>query len=169
MHITLAYYHGGESIQHRLIRWWTGGPFSHVELLDTKTGLCWSSSSRDGGVRKKFIDVTNGNWTVVQYDLPFESDPIRWFELHEGHPYDWNSIWNFVWCKFTRLETEYICSVAVAQSLGFQSLEGITPMGLQMFLRPYEMKVITFPSTGMRIRNGSGLAALDDFVSLRPV
>jgi hypothetical protein len=149
MYVTLAYYHGGDTLQHRLIRWWTGGDFSHVELIDTETGMCWSSSSKDNGVRRKFIDLTNGRWTIVQYDLPFEAKPVEWFEDHEGSLYDWNTIANYVWSKFISRDGEYTCSVAIIRSLGFASIDRITPSGLHDFLRPYEHKVIRFVSGKM--------------------
>jgi hypothetical protein len=140
--ITLAYYHGGKSIQHRLIRWWTNSAFSHVELFDPKTVICWSSSSKDGGVRKKYINLTNGRWTIVQYKLPFESHPLNWFEEHEGLSYNWNSIFNYVWYAFTELPNEFNCSVAIAKSLGFHYIDRITPSELEEFLLPYRIKTV---------------------------
>lgn len=144
MYVTLAYYHGGDTISHRLIRWWTAGPFSHVELFDVKTGMCWSSSSVDNGIRRKFIDLTNGRWTIIQYNLPFNADPVSWFENHEGLLYDWNTVFNYVWSKFTRLKNEYNCSSAVIQSLGFSCFDRITPSELRDFLGPYEYKIIRY-------------------------
>jgi hypothetical protein len=147
MKISLAYYRG-ESIQHRLIRWFTGSAFSHVEYLDLRTIMCWSSSSKEGGVRKKFINLANGKWTIVHYDLPFEVDPLDWFEEHEGCKYSWNSILNYVWYMFTELESEYNCSVAIARALGFH-FDRITPRELFEFLAPYRETTVEFPKEGM--------------------
>lgn len=145
---TLAYFRG-ETIQHRLIRWFTGSAFSHVEFFDVNTCQCWSSSSKENGVRRKFIDVTNGKWTLVHYVFPFDVHPIEWFEAHEGAKYSWNSILNYIWYVFTELEAEYNCSVAMARALGFH-FDRITPRELLEFLAPYQVMTIEFDPT-MRI------------------
>ncbi len=51
-----------------LTRFSTKGEFSHVEIAikrDDGKYDCFSSSSRDGGVRTKVMDVTGSNWQLV--------------------------------------------------------------------------------------------------------
>ncbi len=72
-----------------LTRTATKGKFSHVELAIQYGDkfMCYSSSSRDGGVRCKEMDVTNDNWVLV----PVSVDALRvqhYFALTKHQKYD---------------------------------------------------------------------------------
>lgn len=79
--VYLAFYKGRKevtSIKTALFRFtdWltrtsTKGQYSHVEIaVECSNGEfeCYSSSSRDGGVRCKQMDINNRNWTLVPVD-----------------------------------------------------------------------------------------------------
>lgn len=79
----------------RLVGWWTGGPYSHVELVVGQfhgQPLCVSSSPRDGGVRAKIIPLST-RWDEVDFPLSHEQqadviETARWLLL-ERRKYDW--------------------------------------------------------------------------------
>ncbi len=79
--VCLAFYKGRKKVTNvktalfRFTDWLTRtstkGEFSHVELVihyDDMGYDCYSSSSRDGGVRCKHIDVETDNWVLVHID-----------------------------------------------------------------------------------------------------
>lgn len=127
--VTLAFYKGTSAENpkarpfDRLTCWRTRSRFSHVELVVTTgdiTGLsnCWSSSFRDQGVRPALIDLASGRWVLVEVpDLSLQ-DAVKWFELHQGAPYDWFGLlgWVLPWRVSNR--AWWFCSEACAEALG---------------------------------------------------
>lgn len=74
----------------RLICWWTRSKYSHVEIIIN--GVCYSSSLRDGGVRKKAIDLTKPHWRVIPVEWADEDAALRVFEQHRGKPYGYGDL-----------------------------------------------------------------------------
>ncbi|WKT00552.1 enoyl-CoA hydratase [Gallibacterium salpingitidis] len=84
-----------------LIRKFTRGIYSHCELAVKKeTNFtdrydcdtyyeCYSSSVRDGGVRCKIIDVTNGKWDLIKLDNITAAQIEYYYRLTKGRKYDW--------------------------------------------------------------------------------
>ncbi len=73
-----------------LIRASTKGEFSHVEIAVRKQGRfeCYSSSIRDGGVRRKMMDLPSDRWVLV----PVYPDAFTlpdYFEQTNHQKYDW--------------------------------------------------------------------------------
>lgn len=74
------------------------GRCTHCELVfmeDDGLRLCISSSSRDGGVRAKYIDLDSGSWELTQLDAlsPIQCQVIRdWCDAQMGKKYDWTGI-----------------------------------------------------------------------------
>lgn len=132
--IHLALYKGpADDWLHKLGHWivciGTLSRYSHVELV--VDGVCYSSSSRDGGVRAKVIDLYSGHWDV----FPVDGDAERakaWFIAHMGQKYDWLGVLRFVpglkWLP--RRKDEWFCSESVAASLGVRKPSRYTPAGL---------------------------------------
>jgi hypothetical protein len=56
------------------VRWWTRGPYSHVELVFSD-GMSASASARDGGVRFKRIDFKPEHWDFI--DLSVDEEHLR--------------------------------------------------------------------------------------------
>ena len=73
----------------KLIAWWTKSEFSHVELIHE--GWWYSTSPRDGEVRRKRIVYNEDNWKFVDVELDEE-----WlagvFSKTKGQKYDWINI-----------------------------------------------------------------------------
>lgn len=117
----LAFYKGPHAgfagLFDRAVRWWTRGPYSHVELV-LSDGVCWSSSARDGGVRSKVIDLDPAKWDLVEVDGN-ELAARWWFEIHRGKKYDYLGLFGFVWRTVRSPNSRWFCSEAVAASLGF--------------------------------------------------
>jgi hypothetical protein len=85
----LAFYKAPGQIDDKLIRWWTGSPYSHVELV--VDGVWYSSSARDGGVRAKIITPRNDAWDYLNISVDAE-----WlnkvFNETKGQGYDYVNI-----------------------------------------------------------------------------
>ena len=122
MTITLAFYKGRLSLNDhalpfdRAVCAWTGGDYSHVELIDLNDGAGWSSSYRDGGVRKKFIDWSSGRWDI--YTLP--GDPVAArdrIKKHLGEGYDVFGLFFFVIPLHLEARNEKFCSEIVSIGL----------------------------------------------------
>lgn len=88
--VRLALYKARGQVGNALIRWWTGSPYSHCELVID--GWCYSSSLQDGGVRRKRIDLDPARWDVL--DLPWADAGavLRYFRRTDHHRYGWLSL-----------------------------------------------------------------------------
>lgn len=99
-------------------------PYSHVELnID---GVSYSASSRDGGVRKKHIDVYSGSWDLfeVQIDTGYA---LEWFEANEGRAYDWAGVFRFLFPFLPHGKYQFFCNEAVGHMLQLENPEDYTP------------------------------------------
>lgn len=118
---------GLAGIFNRLVRWWTRGPYSHVELIiDTRlrarsTYVCYSSSAEDGGVRSKRIDIRPEKWDVIELNpLTYSVDKARlWYFLRMGAKYDYRGLLGGVVRSVKDDRHKYFCSESIAAALGF--------------------------------------------------
>lgn len=113
-----------QQLSHRLICWFTGSTYSHVEL--TIDGTSYSASARDGGVRGKRIDLSTGRWDVFDVDGD-EVAALRWFESHYGQRYDYAGVARFVLPFLPQRSGEWFCSEAVAAALGLPDPSRFAP------------------------------------------
>jgi len=56
------------------IRFFTHGPYSHCEIVisnpqSSKIYTCFSASNRDGGVRKKIMELPPERWDLVEVEI----------------------------------------------------------------------------------------------------
>jgi hypothetical protein len=128
----LALYKGpAPGLLHKIGHWavctFTGSPYSHCELVID--GACWTASSRDGGVRRKVINLQSGHWDVVPITGDVES-ALAWFRAHEGQPYDWAGVLRFGLPFLPQGRRQWFCSEAVAASLGLPRSHSFTPQSL---------------------------------------
>lgn len=128
----LAFYRGPASdkwhqLSHKLICWFTGSDYSHVELVID--GTSYSASSRDGGVRGKVIDFTSGKWDVVNLpaDAMAEVDALEWFSEHMGQAYDYAGVARFILPFLPQRSKQWFCSESVAAALGLAEPADWTP------------------------------------------
>lgn len=86
---SLALYKAPGTRLDRLIRWRTGSIYSHVEIV---IGSSWySSSPRDGGVRRREIVPKPGHWDLVPLDADIER-VVQLYSRTMGQGYDWLGI-----------------------------------------------------------------------------
>lgn len=108
---------GWKGLFDRAVRWWTSGPYSHVELV-LADGTCWSSSNRDGGVRAKWINLTPRHWDI----LPVAGDEraaLAFFEQHQGAKYDFLGLFGFILRPYRGDTRRWFCSEICAVALGY--------------------------------------------------
>jgi hypothetical protein len=140
MTVTLAFYKGQgatifDRLRDRAIRAATGGMYSHVELVagaagHDRSGVCLSSSGRDGGVRQKLITLRVESWDLVA--LPDEAArPCRFIQDHLGARYDYAGILMSQVLAFGRHSPDrWFCSEICAAALGFPDPQRISPQFL---------------------------------------
>lgn len=136
--IALAAYtpHRPADLPGYLTAWWTdrdparrtppGRPWvSHVELVID--GLCYSSSLRDDGVRRKFIDLDRRHWRIIPITWRSPEAAIRVFKQYQGEPYGYGDL---LLQHVLRLPVDVrgpTCSELVALMLGLPRPERIDP------------------------------------------
>lgn len=105
----LAFYkpHKWQDIGGYLIAWWTNSPYSHCELVID--GACYSSSMRDGGVRKKKIDLSEPHWVVVDIEADREY-ALDFFEKTKGTRYGWSDLITQHVLRLPIKDAGWICS-----------------------------------------------------------
>jgi len=106
------------SISHYSIRLWTFSKYSHAEIV--VDGVCYSSSSRDGGVRSKVIDLESGRWDVFEIsdDPELKKRVLAWFAKHDGDPYDYRNIIRFVLPFVGHNDKHWVCFESIGAALG---------------------------------------------------
>ena len=128
MTVRLALYtpHRWNDIGGRLICAWTRSPYSHCELVVGDT--CYSSSIRDGGVRRKPIDLSGPHWKVIA--LP-HVNPLAVTQLYastKGARYGWSDLLtqHVLRTPFDD-SSRWFCSEWAAAALGLPMPETWTP------------------------------------------
>lgn len=132
--VSLALYrpHDWFDIGGKAICLWTRSEFSHVELVVEGEGdvndLCYSSSLRDGGVRRKRIDLFPAWWKVI--DLP-KVDPrniVIFYDKTAGQPYGWRDLITQHVLRLPRQDDQgWLCSEWIAMALNLPRPEVWTP------------------------------------------
>lgn len=132
MRVQLAFYKGPprddwvHTLSHYGIRVWTWSRWSHAELV--LDGVCWSSSGRDHGVRRKEIDLASGRWDVVDINITDDRAirALAWFVLHEGDGYDYRNIVRFVFAPTGQDRDRWVCFEAIGSALGLAGAHKLT-------------------------------------------
>lgn len=122
----IALYKGKGKIGNAIIRWWTNSQYSHCELVIGE--FCYTSSFMDGGVRSKQIDLTNGNWDLIDVPWGNEERALWFFKQTKGAKYDWLGIFG---SQFFNLRFEdskkYFCNEWVGAALDIPNPEIYDP------------------------------------------
>lgn len=129
---------GLQGIYSRAVRVIDRGPYSHCELV-FGDGLSASASYIDGGVRFKRIAYDPSHWDFVQLPQYLETQARKWFDEHEGEPYDLMGNIRFVLPFLPDSEKGSFCSEAVAAALGFREPWRFGPNGLAAVLGVFEI------------------------------
>ncbi len=121
----LALYKGPPSslihnISHYITRLGTWSKYSHAELVID--GRCYSSSARDGGVRRKVIDLSSGHWDVfdITSNENIKQKALQWFSSHDGQAYDYRNIVRYVFPFIGHNKNHWVCYEAVGAALGIK-------------------------------------------------
>jgi hypothetical protein len=88
-----------------------------------------SSSARDGGVRFKTIDMSNGQWDIVEVEADAQQ-VFDYFAQRLGSEYDWAGIFRFILPFVPHNKNQYICSEICAGALGYKNPEDFSPQDL---------------------------------------
>jgi hypothetical protein len=119
------------TIWDRVICLVTGSRFSHIELSVRSYGTvhdCYSSSTRDNGVRFARIDISSDHWVQVPISKAVD---ITWLNTKLGQKYDYigliGSVLNVNWFYSKR---KWFCSELIAAALGLSDPEFYTPEDL---------------------------------------
>ena len=150
MSVYVAFYKGrprpGASLRERVkylfdgaIRVITRSPYSHCELAipdTTRPGIyyCVSASVRDGGVRGKYMTLTDERWDLLPAPTT-EEDVYRHLRQHEGQPYDWLGVFRFICPILRQSKNRWFCSEFVATVLGMDKPERQTPQTVYQYLK----------------------------------
>lgn len=128
----MAFYKGQGNFFDALVRFVTRSEYSHCELVIGD--LCWSSSPRDGGIRRAQINLQSGHWDVI--DIIGDEDAVDlWFKSREGAGYDWIGLIRTVIPFFPHSKTKYFCSEACGAALSLRA-DDLSPQDLFDLLRP---------------------------------
>lgn len=136
----LAFYKAQGNYQDKLIRFRTMSPYSHVELVIDR--LCYSSSPRDGGVRKKIIELEPNKWDLVAVPWLQSSQALRVFEKYSGSEYDLLGV--LVGQLFNAPihdRDKCFCSELVAEMLGFEQPWRYSPASLYLVVNEINKQV----------------------------
>lgn len=140
----LAFYKAEGTLFDHAIRWRTRSIYSHVELV---IGPDWyTSSPRDGGVRRKEIIPKDGRWDFVPVEVEIER-VIRLYARTQGQGYDWLGIAGHA-IGIPRIHSagRWTCSEWVAEALGLGRAWRWTPEGIRQHLGDFPVYTITPPA-----------------------
>lgn len=110
----------------------THSRFSHVELAISETEyryICWSSSTRDHGVRKMYLLKDSEHWEAV----PIESKNISemLFLQENGKLYDYlGLIGTVIQVPWFSRKRKWFCSEIIAEALGLENSWSYSPEDL---------------------------------------
>lgn len=132
-----------------IIKLCTRGKYSHCEIAikeenDTKY-MCYSSSNRDGGVRKKYMELQPERWDLIELDQKQikVSDIKNFFKRTEGLKYDFLGACGVV-LGFGNAKSKYFCSEWCAEALKLSRPHKYSPVSLFNYI---------FNSTLFKYRN----------------
>lgn len=116
----------------KVISIFTLSKYSHCEIVFSN-GECWSSSSREGGVRGKYIELGD-HWDVFELIGDFNEAAIKyWFMSNDGDLYDWFGAVGSLFHIDLSSEDKKFCSYACAIVLGVSPIA--TPGNLYKTLK----------------------------------
>ena len=127
--VRVAFYKGvSDGWTHRIIRWWTGSPYSHAELIlpDGKTWVSISPFLTSRVAPRIKHKVDDGDWDYLTFELSHR-DPVRAYQLDQlykfidmtqGSKYDWTGMILSQICPFLiKRRSKWYCSEWIAHAL----------------------------------------------------
>lgn len=89
--VYLAMYKAEGNWVDKVIRLFTGKPYSHCEIaVEVVEGMpyCYSSSPRDGGVRRKIMKLPQENWDLIPLPYTSGQEIEDFYQKTRGKKYD---------------------------------------------------------------------------------
>ena len=117
----------------------TRGQYSHAEIavaLGDGQFECYSSSIRDGGVRRKIMPLPGAKWDLIEIgnSPALHSHLLLIWELAKGRPYDWPGALGFLF--FTRpYGDRWFCSEFCAEVIDLNQPWRFSPNSLAAVVR----------------------------------
>ena len=123
-----------------IIKFFTHGKYSHCELVfkGTKDGryMCYTSSNRDGGVRKKIMELPADRWDLVPVKIDY-NQVFRFYQKTVGCKYDLCGAIGVV-TRFGNVKNRYFCSEWCAEALKLKQPHRYSPNSLYQYLKGKE-------------------------------
>lgn len=120
-----------------LVRKITKGPYSHCEIAvkfgGTDEYLCYSSSTRDGGVRVKQMPLPADKWDLIPIYIS-EQRVKEIYRLYKGYKYDWLGALGVV-LPIKQRKSRFFCSEFCALVLDLWRPERYSPNSLAEYIR----------------------------------
>lgn len=115
----------------------TDGIYSHCELAIENLGEynCYSSSNRDGGVRKKRMELPLEDWDLIEIThLVNVRDIVDFYKKTQGKKYDFIGLMSPVLGNLHD-DDKYFCSEWCAEAIGVIFPNKYSPSSLYRYLR----------------------------------
>lgn len=90
--ITVAFYKGDGLRRDRLVRWWTGSPYSHVELIMPDGIMAGIRPPEDPYIRRRSLaGIRESDWDFIEISVTEKQlKALRQFiDSTKGQGYDW--------------------------------------------------------------------------------
>lgn len=113
-------------LTHYLTKFFTWSKYSHSEIIID--GMSYSSSLRDGGVRKKIIDFDPDRWDIfsITNNQDVKEKALQWFKENEGKAYDYRNLVRYVLPFVGHNKSQFVCYEACGNMLGFSDTHKLT-------------------------------------------
>jgi hypothetical protein len=118
--ITIAFYKGEGFRRDRIIRWWTGSPYSHVELIMPNGTMAGITPSNPFVRTKSLVGIKKTDWDFVEIKVTEKQLNLlrRFIDSTRGQGYDWlGMIASHLTPLKVRLPNKWYCSEWVAYAL----------------------------------------------------
>lgn len=137
MSFRAAFYKGTRpglyGLYNRVVRLWTRGKYSHVEIV-FNDGVSASASFLDGGVRFKCIDYDPAKWDFINLPEGLEHNTKGWFVNYDGAAYDYWAVLRFLLGLVPESKNKWMCSEAGMAALGFKQTWRFEPNSMYAVL-----------------------------------
>lgn len=130
----VLFYKAKGQLLDRIIRLVTKSKYSHVEIFSN--GYIYSSSPRDGGVRRKAFNLAlnTSKWDYLPIDLKVERLE-NFYTKTVNKKYDWLGVLRFILPFFKQNKNRYFCSEWVGECLRYSQPELLTPQDLYNLIK----------------------------------
>lgn len=134
--VYLALYKAPGNIVDKIIRLFTGKPYSHCEVaikIGASVYQCYSSSPRDGGVRVKTMRLPADKWDLIPVHT--DSDIVDFFQRTGGKKYDFIGAIGCV-LPLRQKPSRYYCSEWCHEAIfGTQPKKALSPNKLAELIK----------------------------------